>query len=61
MSLVGFELKTSCTVTPRSTHLAVATCELCVPHPVRLQTVRHSPHYITEVTFQNVEPTEFVF
>ena len=61
MSLVGFELKTSCTVTPRSTRLAVASCEFCVPHPVRVQTVRLSPHYITEVTFQNVEPTEFVF
>ena len=31
------------------------------PHPIRLHTVRHSPHYIAEVTFQNVEPTEFVF
>ena len=24
-------------------------------------TVLHSPHYIAEVTFEDVEPTEFVF
>ena len=58
---MGFEPMTSCTVLPRSTRLAIAACEMCVPHPIRIHTIQHSPHYIAEVTIQNVQPTEFVF
>ena len=61
MSLEGFKPMTSCTVIPHYIRLAVAANEIRIPHPVRLHTVRHSPHYIAEITFQNVEPTEFVF
>ena len=61
MSLVGLEVKTSCTLILCSTRLAVASCERFVPHPFSVHTIQHSPHYIAEVTFQNVEPTEFVF
>ena len=61
MFLTGFEPTTYRAGIPRSTYYAIALYEFSVPPTYTGYTVLHSPHYIAEVTFENVEPKEFVF